>query len=73
MCYHEASFQSNPLGCTVDSAHDIPTSMLVPRFVGGGRIETAEKPVPEPGLAQLLIRVSANALCRLGARPIPAR
>jgi threonine 3-dehydrogenase len=37
--------------------------MLVPRFVGGGRIETAEKPVPKPGLAQLLIRVGANALC----------
>ena len=37
--------------------------MRVPRFVGEGRIEWAEKPVPEPGEGQLLIQVRANALC----------
>ncbi|RYI21846.1 MAG: alcohol dehydrogenase [Acetobacteraceae bacterium] len=37
--------------------------MTVPRFVGGGKIETVEKPVPQPGPGQLLIRVHANALC----------
>ena len=37
--------------------------MTVPRFVGGGRIVFSEKPVPVPGLGQLLIQVKANALC----------
>jgi len=37
--------------------------MRVPRFVGDGRIEFGEKPVPEPGPGQLLIAVKANALC----------
>jgi len=41
----------------------IPSTMTVPRFVGGGKIETIEKPVPEPGPGQLLIQVHANALC----------
>ena len=37
--------------------------MTVPHFVGGGKIETIEKPVPEPGPGQLLVKVQANALC----------
>lgn len=37
--------------------------MTVPHFVGGGKIQTIEKPVPEPGPGQLLIQVHANALC----------
>jgi threonine dehydrogenase-like Zn-dependent dehydrogenase len=37
--------------------------MVVPHFIGGGKIETIEKPVPEPGPGQLLIKVQANALC----------
>lgn len=37
--------------------------MRIPRFVGGGRIEFGEKPVPSPGPGELLIRVQANALC----------
>lgn len=37
--------------------------MIVPRFLGGGKIDTVEKPVPEPGPGQLLIQVHANALC----------
>ena len=41
----------------------IPLEMTVPRFVGGGRINTVVKPVPEPGPGELLIRVHANALC----------
>lgn len=41
----------------------IPATMTVPRFVGGGKIETTEKPVPQPGPGQLLIQVHANALC----------
>ncbi len=37
--------------------------MHVPHFVGGGQITFAEKPIPEPGPGQLLVRVKANALC----------
>lgn len=37
--------------------------MTVPRFLGGGKIDTVEKPVPRPGAGQLLIQVHANALC----------
>jgi threonine dehydrogenase-like Zn-dependent dehydrogenase len=37
--------------------------MLVPHFVGTGTIDFIEKPVPEPGPGQLLIKVKANALC----------
>ncbi len=41
----------------------IPTSMIVPQFLGGGKIGTIEKSVPQPGPGQLLVRVHANALC----------
>jgi threonine dehydrogenase-like Zn-dependent dehydrogenase len=41
----------------------IPSTMTVPRFLGGGQIDTVEKPVPEPGPGQLLVQVHANALC----------
>jgi len=41
----------------------IPSTMLVPHFVGTGTIRFIEKPVPEPGPGQLLIKVKANALC----------
>ena len=41
----------------------IPAMMTVPRFVGGGKIEWAEKPVPQPGAGELLVQVKANALC----------
>ncbi|MDF2440481.1 MAG: hypothetical protein JWN98_1465 [Abditibacteriota bacterium] len=37
--------------------------MRVPLFVGQGRIEWGEKPVPVPGPGQLLLRVGANSLC----------
>jgi threonine 3-dehydrogenase len=37
--------------------------MLVPSFLGTGEIGFVTKPVPEPGSGQLLIQVSANALC----------
>lgn len=37
--------------------------MTVPRFVGGGRIEFGEKPVPTPGPGELLVQIRANALC----------
>jgi threonine 3-dehydrogenase len=40
-----------------------PTTMRVPRFVGGRKIEFVDKPVPAPGPGQLLIAVKANALC----------
>ena len=53
-------------------------TMTVPRFLGEGRIDWADKPVPEPGTGELLIRVGANALCgtdrlqyRFGARVTP--
>ncbi len=38
-------------------------TMRVPRFVGQGRIEWAEREVPTPGDGELLLRVRANALC----------
>lgn len=41
----------------------LPTEMTVPRFVGGGRIATVTKTVPQPGPGQLLLAVGANALC----------
>ena len=37
--------------------------MPVPQFNGGGRITFGEKPVPTPGLGQLLVQVKANTLC----------
>jgi len=41
----------------------LPSVMTVPRFLGDGKIGTVEKPVPQPGPGQLLIKVQANALC----------
>lgn len=41
----------------------LATSMLAARFVGGGRIQFQDQPVPEPGPGQLLLKVTANALC----------
>lgn len=40
-----------------------PSRMRVPHFAGEGRIDWTEKPVPEPGPGQLLVRVRANAIC----------
>ncbi|UVI30455.1 zinc-dependent alcohol dehydrogenase family protein [Paenibacillus spongiae] len=42
---------------------NIPQTMPIPLFVGQGKIEYGEKPVPVPGKGQLLIQVKANALC----------
>jgi threonine 3-dehydrogenase len=41
----------------------IPASQHAPQFVGGGRIEWRDRPVPRPGAEMLLVRVRANALC----------
>ena len=41
----------------------IPSVQTVPRFVGHGRFEVWERPVPQPGDGELLLRVRANALC----------
>lgn len=41
----------------------ILTTMPVPQFIGGGRITFGEKPVPAPASGQLLVQVTANALC----------
>ena len=35
----------------------------VPQFSGAGRIRVRERPIPEPGAGELLLRVRANALC----------
>lgn len=35
----------------------------VPHFLGGGRIGTHQRPIPDPGAGELLLRVRANALC----------
>lgn len=37
--------------------------MLAPHFRGEGVIEFAERTVPDPGPGQLLVRVTANAIC----------
>lgn len=41
----------------------IPSTCRVPAFVGSKQIKFIEKPVPQPGPGQLLLRVHANALC----------
>lgn len=41
----------------------LPESVMVPAFVGSGRIETTNRTVPTPGPGQLLLQVRANALC----------
>ena len=41
----------------------LPTTMTVARFLGEGRLDREERPVPEPGPGQLLLRVTANAMC----------
>jgi threonine dehydrogenase-like Zn-dependent dehydrogenase len=41
----------------------IPEEVIVPHFVGGGRIEKTSKSVQAPGQGQLVIKVEANALC----------
>ncbi len=35
----------------------------VPQFLGDGRIGIRERPIPDPGAGELLLRVRANALC----------
>jgi len=41
----------------------LPLTQTVPRFVGGGRIERWDRPLPTPGDGELLLAVRANALC----------
>jgi threonine 3-dehydrogenase len=41
----------------------IPATVRVPRFAGDGVIDEVEREVPAPGSGQLLLRVTANALC----------
>jgi len=41
----------------------IPATMRIPWFAGDGVIEEVERQVPEPGPGELLLRVTANALC----------
>ena len=43
--------------------HRVPAVMTVPSFLGEGRITFTEKEVPTPGAGQLLLKVTANALC----------
>jgi threonine 3-dehydrogenase len=44
-------------------SNSIPSSCRVPVFAGNKQIRFGEKPVPQPGPGQLLLRVHANALC----------
>ena len=41
----------------------IPSETTVPHFIGNSQVGTIAKPVPQPGLGQLLLEVKANALC----------
>ena len=43
--------------------NSIPSSCRVPVFAGNKQIRFGDKPVPQPGPGQLLLRVRANALC----------
>lgn len=45
------------------TAFTIPTTMQTPSFIGEGKVAFVEKPVPVPGTGELLIKVSANAIC----------
>ena len=45
------------------TATTLPIIQRVPRFVGDGRIERWERPVPAPGPGELLLAIRANALC----------
>lgn len=46
------------------AATSIPSGTVRhPAFLGGGKIGWTEKPVPQPGPGQLLLKVKANALC----------
>ncbi len=45
------------------AAGAVARTQRVPHFLGDGRIGSRERPVPEPGLGELLLRVRANALC----------
>jgi hypothetical protein len=44
-------------------SYPVPPTCRVPVFSGNKEIQFVEKPVPEPGPGQLLLRVRANALC----------
>lgn len=41
----------------------LPATMTAPQFLGAGKIGAVEKPVLRPGPGQLLLQVTANALC----------
>lgn len=41
----------------------LPDTAPAPQFLGDGRIQLVEKPVPRPGAGELLLKVKANALC----------
>jgi threonine 3-dehydrogenase len=41
----------------------LAAEMAVPRFLGEGRIDWVDKPVPEPMAGELLVAVAANAVC----------
>jgi threonine 3-dehydrogenase len=41
----------------------MPPTAVAPVFLGSGKIAFGERPVPEPGPGQLLLRVEANAIC----------
>ena len=41
----------------------MPRSASAPTFVGDGRIEFAERELPDPDPGQLLLDVEANAIC----------
>ena len=41
----------------------IPSSYRASSFVGAKKIKIIDKPIPQPGPGQLLIKVGANALC----------
>lgn len=43
--------------------HSLPSTLIAPRFPGGQQIEFLERPTPEPGPGEVLIRVAANVLC----------
>lgn len=42
---------------------NLPATMMAPQFLGEGKIDVIEKPLPSPGPGQLLLKVRANALC----------
>src|SRR5579859_4242672 len=63
LCVCDKQLQTAKWRITFMAEKILVSTMHVPRFVGEGKIDFVDKPVPQPGPGELLIQVKANALC----------